>query len=144
MVRGTLRLLRLDEPCGGEGGNVLDRMGMRAAQELVENHPETVDVARRADVVGLAGALLGAHVEDRADQLAFGRGFVGPGQVGIGEAGDAEIDDLGVAPRVDQQVGRLQVAVDDALFVPECDPVTEAGDELDAGSYPGLPVRRTR
>ena len=64
--------------------------------------------------------LLRAHVQRRADQLREGRveGLVGEGLPR--RLGDAEVDDLGNRHTVverDQDVRRLQVAVDDPLLV---------------------------
>ena len=57
----------------------------------------------------LAEGLLGAHVAQRAEQVA------GHGQAGLGvELGQAEVGDPEAAAGVEQQVGRLDVAVDDA------------------------------
>ena len=73
--------------------------------------------------------LFGRHVGDvpRLDPVA--------GQVGAGQLGDAEVDDLGLAARRDHDVGRLDVAVDDAGVVgsgePACDLRAEGDDALD-------------
>ena len=60
-----------------------------------------------------AGAhLLRRHVVEAADQRA------GVGDAGIGQLGDAEVEDLqAAAPLLDHQVGRLDVAVDDGEAV---------------------------
>ena len=64
---------------------------------------------RWSDTAGLAEGLLGAHVAERAQQVA------GHGQAGVVlELGQAEVGDPEVAAVVEQQVGRLDVAVDDA------------------------------
>ena len=57
-----------------------------------------------------AGDLLGRHVAAGADRLTVGRQ---PRAVEI--AGQAEVADLHVPVGREKQIGRLQVAVDDAL-----------------------------
>ena len=55
-----------------------------------------------------AADLLGRHVVEAADERA------GVGDAGVGQLGDAEVEDLQAsAPLLDHQVGRLDVAVDD-------------------------------
>ena len=81
-------------------------------QQLVQRRAERVDVGAVVDQDALAGRLLGAHVAQRAEQVA------GLRQAGVGvELGQAEVGDPDVAAAVDQQVGRLDVAVDDAELV---------------------------
>ena len=66
---------------------------------------------------GSAGHLLGAHVVGRAQELA-GAGQSGGGQqVGVGGAGHAEVEDLRLPGLLHQDVGGLEVAVDDAPVV---------------------------
>ena len=66
---------------------------------------------------GVGGHLLGAHVAGRAEELA-GPGQAGPGQqVGVGGAGHAEVEHFRLSGLLHEDVGGLQVAVDDALVV---------------------------
>ena len=61
--------------------------------------------------------LLGAHVVGRPEELA-GEGQAGQGQqVGIGGAGHAEVEDLRLTGLLHEDVGGLEVAVDDAPVV---------------------------
>ena len=93
----------------------------RAGQQLVQQHAQRVDVAAGVDVEAAHARLLGRHVHRRADHL--------------GEAGEQRLlgqllarapwprrsrspsrTGVAVVPR-DQDVGRLEVAVDDPLLV---------------------------
>ena len=81
-----------------------------AGEHLVEDDPERVDVGLRGDLV--AERLLGRDVVGRAEHAAGG------GQaLRLERAGDAEVGDLGAALVVDQDVLRLDVAVDEAVLV---------------------------
>ena len=66
--------------------------------------------------------LLGGHVADGADEDT---GF-GEGAGDLRAAGEAEVDDLDFVAAVDDEVGWLDVAVDDAMFVR----VVQAGKQL--------------
>ena len=80
-----------------------------AAPALVQRQRQRVDVGLRAG--GAALGLLGRHVGEGADDVA-GRGQRGA----VGEAGDAEVHQLGARLALvgDEHVLRLDVAVDDA------------------------------
>ncbi len=83
-----------------------------ARDHLVDHAAERVDVSSPVDVGGSAG-LLGTHVLRRADRQA------GPGDrllVASHRPGDPEVGHHGV-PIGDQDVGRLDVAVDEASLV---------------------------
>ena len=100
------RELPVEGTCGrGRRGTAT---GILPAPGLVEGEAERVDVPRSADFA--AFGLFRRHVGERAKYVA------GHGQViGVGEAGNAEIHQLGrPSPALDDQVRRLQVAVDDA------------------------------
>ena len=99
---------------------LLPRERHAAGQELVEDRPQGVDVGAGVDVEIVQLRLLRRHVFQRADQRAD-LGVDAPiGQPRAGGLGDAEVDHLGHRPAVvegDQDVRRLQVAVDHALLV---------------------------
>ena len=105
---------------------VLERPG--AGQALVEDHPEGIDVGLRADELGLAPGLLGGHVRRRAHHGLGGR-QVAP----TGSLGQAEVGDLGLAAVVVQDVGGLQVAVDDPQVVGRLDRAGERRHQLRRG-----------
>ena len=80
------------------------------AEELEHDRADREDVGAVVD--RQAAHLLGRHVVEAADQGA------GVGDAGIGQLGDAEVEDLqAAAPLLDHQVGRLHVAVDDVEAV---------------------------
>ena len=72
--------------------------------------------------------LLGAHVADRADHLARHR-LHRRLQLGLRRAREPEVEHLGLARFGDEDVGRLQIAVDDAALVRVLDGVGDLGDE---------------
>ena len=77
--------------------------------QLVERQPQRVDVGAG---VALALEPLRCHVAQRAEDVAGVRQVVGVRRLGQAEVGDPDVP-LGV----EQQVGRLDVAVQDALVV---------------------------
>ena len=108
------------------GGGVAAK-GQRAGGHLVEHDAEGEQVG--AGVEFLAARLLGRHVGDGA-QWRAGAGEVlvvdgseaerdrlRAGGDARGDLGEAEVENLGVAARGDEDVGGLDVAVDDALGV---------------------------
>ncbi len=105
--------------------------GGPAGHQAIEQCPQGVDVRRRPDVLTLARRLLGRHVTGRADdlsadcQVAFGQHLLG----------QPKIAHLGLAVFIQQHVGRLQIAMHDAVLVGISDGL---GDLLDkGGSFPG-------
>ncbi len=80
-------------------------------QQFIEDHAEAVEVRLRPDLVHPTHGLLRRHVGGRAHDLA---GQCGPHVVA---AGQAEVHDDRLAASRDEDVGRLQIAVNDALGV---------------------------
>jgi len=86
-----------------------------------------------ADVeVAVAAQLLGAHVLRRADELLFARDV---DRAVVEHAREAEVDDP--RPRAaielgDQQIGRFQVAVQDAALVRVLHRVDDGQQQFDA------------
>ena len=100
----------------------LAREGPSARQHLVEHRPEREDVGAR--VGGLAAHLLGRHVADRSQDRARLRRARGGRRAGLAAVApaafpfrEAEVEDLQPALPGDEDVLRLQVAVDDPLVV---------------------------
>ena len=81
-----------------------------AGEQLVRNDPDGVLVGLGR--LRVSGALFRTHVRRRADGEAGARQLRG-----VGHLRDPEVGDLHVAVRVDQDVGRLHVPVDDAVVV---------------------------
>jgi hypothetical protein len=78
------------------------------AQQFVPDHAQRVDVTAGIDVLrGGGGELLGAHVAQRADQLA-GRRVHRRLHVRIDRSCDAEVEDLRLARTIDQPFAGLR------------------------------------
>ena len=85
-------------------------VGRVEGQQLVERRAQRVDVGPVIDDPAAGRRLLGAHVPQRSEDVAGHR------QAAVGlHARQAEIGDPEVAMHVNQQVGGLDVAVDDPL-----------------------------
>ncbi|EGD42074.1 ribosomal large subunit pseudouridine synthase B [Nocardioidaceae bacterium Broad-1] len=107
------------DPRDGRGGVLVDHRRRGAAgvggapgEHLVEDTAQRVDVARRTDLA--TRAALGREVAEAPDDV------VGGGQPLVAqpsELGDPEVDDPDPAVAVVDEVGRLDVAVDDPLAV---------------------------
>ena len=126
LLREALQADRLEvavderlEPPGRDGVRILDEVEGRqdrrrhergaAGQEFVEVRPQGVDVGGGADVLGPAVGLLGGHVVGRAEDR------LGPGQARVlfEGLGQAEVGNLGLAGQGHEDVGGLEVAMDD-------------------------------
>ncbi len=130
-----------------------------AGQQAVERGAQAVDVRPRAEVLQVAARLLGAHVGRRAQgaagqglrAAAGGAGHERPlARAGLGLAGglgQAPVDDQRLAVLADDDVARLQVAVQDAPAVGVVDRVAdvqEAAEELAQfqRAPAGIPLQR--
>ena len=89
-------------------------------EQFVEQHAEAVDVATRVDVEAAHLHLFRTGIDRRADKGVELREERFVGQPALQSLGDAEIDDLGHRHAVvqrDEDVRRLEVAMDHALLV---------------------------
>ena len=87
--------------------------GRPADQELVQDGPEAVDVGRRPDLLAMPPGLLGGHVAGRPqDRPRLRQAAVLPDAPGQAEVGHVRLP-LGI----EQDIGRLQVAVQVAVPV---------------------------
>jgi hypothetical protein len=82
-----------------------------AAEAFVEDGTQRVNIRRRADILA-AGGLLGRHVAGRANDTA-GTG----GAILVELLGQAKVGDFERAVTTEQDISRLEVAVDDPRFV---------------------------
>src|SRR5687767_1732428 len=80
-------------------------------QEFVEDRAQRVHVGNRPDGLRVSGCLLRGHIARTAEQCP------GCGEVGPDVFCDPKIGDLRGASLGEQDVGGLEVAVDDALLV---------------------------
>ncbi len=88
---------------------VLAVEGRPQCQQLIQGDAERVDIGAVVHLAAPGRNLLGTHVAQRAQQ------FARHGQAGGAlEQSQAEIGDPEIAAHVEQQVGRLDVAMDDA------------------------------
>ena len=113
--------------------------GRLAGQQRVEHGAQAVDVGRRGDRAAAARGLLGRHVGGRAQDGAR----LGQLDVLDQALGQAEVGDVRAALRVDQDVRRLEIAVEDPAHVGVGHGLGRLGDE--PGGRPRVvPVRRER
>ncbi len=118
---------------------VLSRDGRLAGHQLVERHRQRVDVRAVVDVDRPAHGLLGAHVPEGPHQVA------GHGQARVvPEPGQAEVGDPERAPLVDQDVGRLDVAVDHPQAVGVLDRLRRLDAQVGHRPEEGAAARRRR
>ena len=100
------------DPANGLAGECSGIRGP-AGQHLVQDDSQGVDVGARVDAAGIVD-LLGRGVGDRAEH----RPVAGEALVGLlARGGDAEVRELHVALAGDQDVARLDVAVDHAALM---------------------------
>jgi hypothetical protein len=105
-----------------------------AGEELVEDGAEGEDVRTAVDAE--TADLFGRHVVRRAEDRA------GAGHVGLAEEGQAEVEDLHLHVRQDEDVRRLEIAVDDVRRVCEGDRVADLLHDLELRAQVGERVRR--
>ena len=111
--------------------------GARPVSSGVEDRPQAVDVGGRRDRAAAPDGLLGGHVGGRAQDRAGD----GQARVGLDPLGQAEVGDVGLALGVEQDVGRLQVAVQDAALVGVVDGLGDLGDQPRGGPRVGRVAR---
>ena len=94
-------------------------------EQLVKDGADGEHVAAMIDAVGRAGNLLRRHVVDRANEHAVMR------QAGAGQLDNPEVEHLQAAVGVDDQVGRLDIAMDDVGAMGVREAGAESLDELE-------------
>jgi hypothetical protein len=126
------QLARRDRIFVEELADRLDRSGAgerrRAAQQLVEHGAEAPDVDGDGEVPAERAGLLGRQVAGRADDGAGG-GEAAAAHLGAEPARHAEVADVRAARGVEQQVGRLEIAMDDAVAMAEVHGARDGGDQ---------------
>jgi hypothetical protein len=90
-------------------------VGQPPGQELIQNHSQRVDVATSVHLERVTQHLLGTHVGEGSHKLAQAclhcRLRVTLLHVCIGDARHSEIENLGLAGSIDQNVAWFQIAV---------------------------------
>ena len=119
---------RRGRPCRSPERSVGGHVGGPfAADQLVEDDAQAVEVAPAVGLVGPAGGGLGAHVLGRPQDRPF------QGQVGfeVASTGQAEVGQPSPTRVVDQDVGRLQVAMKDPSAVGVIERQGQVADDPD-------------
>ena len=97
------------------------RNGGAGGQQLVEDRTQSIDVGRRPQPFSQAAGLLGGHVAGRSHDRAAQRDRA----ILAGPLGQAKVSDIRASLAIEQDVGWLQVAMEEAAFVGVLD---RAGD----------------
>lgn len=108
----------LADPAGG-GGGCGAAHGVDVAERLVDDERQRVQIALDAHLAPLA--LLGRHVRERADEAGRLR------RAQVDEMRHSEVAQLGLTRRREEDILRLEIAVDDAVRVRRF----EAGEHLE-------------
>ena len=126
----------LEEDLRQHGHEVLAGEGRRARERLEEHAAEREHVQSRADLLR-APRLLGRHVAERAEDRPRLRGDH------LVEAGDAEVEELDLlhAAADEEEVRRLEIAVDDAARVHHAERLRHPAGERDGLVHVEAPVR---
>ena len=85
--------------------------GRPSRQQAVQGGSQGINVRTGVDTVRLAGRLFGRHVTGRAHHLSGMRQVTGAVEV----LGQAEVGHVRLVPGVEQDVARLEIAVDHSL-----------------------------
>src|SRR5262245_50419524 len=106
-------------------------------QQLAQQNSERIDITPHVDVVGSPACLLGTHVVQRALYLPDSRKTGYALEVIPSDSGEPEVEDLWLADtgrcfRDDQNIRRLEIAVDDTLLMSVMNGVAHADHQLDA------------
>jgi hypothetical protein len=122
--------------------------GQRAGDHFIQDHAEGKEIG--AGIQLLAANLFGGHVGDRTEGAAgagevLGIDFLGSQGIAIGgrpidggELGQTKVEDFGMAPGSNKNIGRLDVAVNDTFGVGRIESV---GD-LNGNAEDGFQVER--
>ena len=112
-----------------------DVVGRLPGEQFIEHHTEGIDVGPHVDLIHLAVELLGAHVLQRADELAHVGEHRRASHVGVGATGHAEVDHLRMPCGVDENIAGLEIAMDHPLLVAVADRAAGLAKENDAVAH---------
>src|SRR5262249_37128413 len=130
------RLLIANNPAKFFHSNSLQPLaikGRRTREQFVQEHAQCIDVGAGVDIYAAHLSLLRAHVERRADHRRELRVQRLVGQFLIYRLGDAKVDyfdDGSTVLEWHQDVGRLDIPVDDALLVSVLNRLTGVDEQL--------------
>ena len=120
-----------------------------AGQDFVCDHAERIDIGTRIYLRRVAGGLLGRHVGNCPDDLADIGLECRDRDIGFGELCDAEVKYLGLSAQLgliintelrDENIGGLEIAMDDAVLVRVLDGRGNLCDEFELVSRAELVV----
>ena len=115
-------------------GQVVRDVGGPTSDGLIENRSQCVDIRHRTDGRLVSRSLLGRHVRGRSqDDAGLSDASL---RVVVQPSGQAEIGDLRLPVRSQQNVGWLQVTMDDPPPVGVIDGFGERQQQLRGGSCP--------
>ena len=93
-----------------------DGVWQTSRQQFVKNHSQRIDIAARVEIERIGQRLLGTHVCQGPDQLPD-VGLQRRPRVTVGRSRDTEIQNLGLAGIIDQDVARFEIAVNQAALM---------------------------
>ena len=126
------RFLLLDHPGDLVHRKLIEMIWQPLCQQLEQYHAQRINIRAAVEPARVGRKLFGAHVVECAQQLT-GPGLARSRQnVGRRDVGNAEIEDFGLARFLDQDVARLQVAMNDGLIVSVLHRVAHLGQKLEA------------
>ena len=103
-------------------GHLVDRtlrdvIRQHAGEQFVEHHTECIDIGSNIEIVRRPIELLGCHVRECAHELADVGMHRGQRSVAGSAPRHTEINDLRLACRIDEDVARFQIPMDDTLLM---------------------------
>ena len=98
-------------------------------QDLIEDRAQGIGIRGRSDVLGVPAGLLGGHVAGRAHDLTG----LGLPAVRFQPLGQAEVGDLGDPLVGEQDIGRLEISVNDPALMGRMDGPGQRGHQLGSG-----------
>ena len=107
----------VENPCRLHERHASQVVWQPSRQRFVEHEAQGVDIAPGIHVAVAHAKLLGAHVSQRAHHVSRPRHLRGVTVVGIDRPRHAEVDHLGFAHGIHEDVAGLEIAVDDSLLV---------------------------
>ena len=121
----------IGDACEHLSQRAIDRVWQTPQQGLVEHHAQRVHVRTQIDVRGPDG-LLRRHVRHRAQQFAHRGKHLDGRLLRVGlldRLGQAEVENARLALRIDEHVGRLQIAVDHAALMCVVDRAADSDEQ---------------